>query len=120
MQPTNTTPSHKDPRGKRKHDSREYQRRLKAAGLDKETMPDDIDEFRNELARRICMFFNEWHGCCPELLCQRNRGCMAPNNFCANVKQPSAEEQWREWPSVRADVYKAVQEHLAAHGVVDD
>jgi hypothetical protein len=117
MKPMNTTPSHKDSPAKQARDSRDYERRLKAAGLDNDTIPDDDDAFRFELARRITMFFNEWHGHCPEPLCQRNRGCMAPNNFCANVRQPSPEELWREWPSARAEVYTAVQEHLAAHGV---
>lgn len=98
---------------------RSYKRRLKAAGIDDDTMPDDIDEFRFQLARCISMFLNQWHGC-PELICQRNRGCMAPNNICTNVPQRSSEEIDREWRLVQAEIIQAVEAHLAAHGVVDD
>jgi len=88
-----------------------FQRRIKAAGLVRDqddSVPDDIEEFRLNLARRICMFIDDWHGC-PERLCRRQRGCMAPNNFCANVEQPSPEEIARDWPKVQAKVVKALQ-----------
>jgi hypothetical protein len=106
------------PPRKRRHSTRSYRRRLKVAGLHDDTMPDDIDEFRNQLARRICMFINEWHGC-PELLCARNRGCMAPNGNCANCPPPTAEEMERDWPQVRAEIYNAVKAVIAEAGVVD-
>ncbi len=117
--PTSTMSAPKQPRRKRVRDPRAYQRRLKAAGLDNNTMPEDADAYRFELARRICMFLDESAGC-PELLCQRNRGCMAPDNFCANVPQASEEEVAREWPRVRAAFFEALEKHLVARGVHDE
>ncbi len=113
---TETVASPLRPHGKRRQGTRNYQRRLKVAGLDNDKIPDDADEFRYQLARRICMFINTWHGC-PELLCARNRGCMAPNNFCANMPPVSAEEMERDWPQVRAEIYKAVKAHIAEKGL---
>jgi hypothetical protein len=119
MQQTNTQPSADRPRKRSKADTRSFERRLKAAGLDNENMPDDIDEFRCDLARRIHMLVNEWHGC-PELLCQRNRGCMAPNIVCANAEQPPPGKMERDWPKVQAEVYRALKEHLAARGLENE
>jgi hypothetical protein len=119
MQPTNSTiPTRKQPHGKRAHDTRSFDRRLKAAGLDNDTIPDNADEFRYQLARRISMFVNHWHGC-PELLCQRNRGCMAPNNSCTNIEKESDEERRRTWPQTQVEVYKALKEHIAKLGLED-
>lgn len=112
---TDTLASREHPRGKRKHDTGNYRQRLKVAGLDDDTMPDDIDEFRRRLARRIAMFINQWRGS-PEPQCARNRGCMAPNGFCINVRQPSEEEMARDWPQVKFEVYKALKQNLAAAG----
>jgi hypothetical protein len=119
MQETNMPTSAGQPRDKSDRRSRSYERRLKAAGLDHEDYPEDADEFRNALTRRIWMFLNEWHGC-SELICARNRGCMAPNIVCANVPQPSAEEMEREWPAVQVEVYKAVKEVIAARGLGEE
>ncbi len=107
------------PHGKRRHSKRNLERRLKVAGLYDKEPPEDADEFRYQFARMICMFVNEWHGC-PELLCARNRGCMAPDSFCANVPQPSAEEIARDWPQVQAEIYKAVKARLAEAGLGDE
>jgi hypothetical protein len=96
-----------------------YQARLKAAGIDTENMPEDMDEFRWQFARVIAMFLNEWHGC-PERLCRRHRGCMAPHNFrCSNWPPSTKEEMDREWELVRAEVYKELKAALAAAGVTD-
>jgi hypothetical protein len=106
------------PHGKDTHDTRNYQQRLKAAGLDCDTaedIPADMDEFRNQLARRIVMFINAWHRC-PELLCRRHRGCMAPNGQCSNLPPMPEDELERDWPQARAEIYAALQDHLAAHG----
>jgi hypothetical protein len=101
-------------------DPADYHRRLRAAGIDPEGEgPEDIEAFRYDLARRICMYLNTWHGC-PEPLCRRNRGCMAPDNRCANVEKLSPEEEERGWREVQADVYKAVKAHIAAHGMEDE
>ena len=118
MHHTNTPPSRKPPLDKGEHDTSTYEQRIKAAGLDGEP-PADIDESRDRVARRIVMFLNEWQGC-PELLCRRNRGCMAPNIVCANVPKETPEEAEREWRKAQPDVYKALQATRAARGVEDD
>ncbi len=110
-----TTPPRPESNRERARHARSFERRLKAANINNETMPDDADEFRYQLTRCICMFVNKWQGC-PELVCRRNRGCMAPDNFCANLERPSAEAMERDWPRVRAEVYIAVKEHIAEHG----
>jgi hypothetical protein len=118
MQDTNRPPSRKQPLDKSEHDTSTYEQRIKAAGLDGEP-PEDMDEFRDQFARRISMYLNEWHGC-PELICRRNRGCMAPNNTCANVPELPPEEAEREWRKAQPDVYKVLHEVLAERGLKDD
>jgi hypothetical protein len=70
-----------------------FNRRLKAAGLDT-AEPEHIDDVRNQVTRWAYMLINEWRGC-PEMLCRRSRGCMAPNIVCSNVEPLTAtrEEQ---------------------------
>ncbi len=58
-------------------------RRLAAVGLDDDLDDVDLDTFRYRLARRIDMFLNDFPGC-PEKLCRRMRGCVAPNGRCEN------------------------------------
>ena len=82
--------------------------------LSAENAARDMDEFRNQLARRILMFINAWHGC-PEPPCRRHQGCMAPSGQCTNLPPVSAEEMERDWPQARAEIYTALQERLAAH-----
>ena len=65
------------------------------------------------------MFVNRWHGC-PERLCRRNRGCMAPDNFCANVERPTPEQMARDWPRVQAEVDKALKAEIARRGLEDE
>jgi hypothetical protein len=90
-----------------------YENRLKAAGLDRAAPRGDIDAFRNRLTRRINIFINTWRGC-PEPICRRHRGCMAPNIVCANAAPPSEEEVARAWPRLQAEIYKALQARRAA------
>ena len=104
----------------RKHDARNYEARLRAAGIDPQAPPpENIDEFRCQFARRIAMFVNEWHGC-PETLCQRNRGCMAPQNRCSNRPPRSREEADRAWREVQSVFVKKLQAHLAKLGMDDE
>jgi hypothetical protein len=51
---------------------------------DDDPVPDDIDEFRLNLARRIAMLINT------------RRGCMAPHIACSNAKlrPPVSDEQF--------------------------
>lgn len=119
MQPTNSNPTSAHPAEQPAHEDEDrgtsFDRRVKAAGIDPDAVPEDMDEFRYTLARKIAMFVNAWHGC-PERLCQRNRGCMAPNIACTNAKPLSPDWQEKEWPRVKVEVYKALKAHLAKHG----
>ena len=101
MPSTNSIPTSAHPAEPSAHQNEHrrdsFYRRLKAAGIDPEAMPEDIGEFRYELARMIRMFINDWRGC-PERFCQRNRGCMAPNNRCTNAKPLPPDWQEKDWP----------------------
>ncbi len=99
--------------------SESYHRRIKAAGLsdDEEEAPEDMDAFRYRMARRIVMFLNQWEGC-PEPLCKRNRGCMAPSGDCINIKsEPMTDE---EWDKARYEIREALDEKLAELGLEDE
>ena len=97
-----------------------YRRRLRAAGLDPGADPEqDMDAFRNQLARRIYMLINNWRGC-KEPLCRRHRGCMAPNIDCANLPRPTPEQMERDWPRVQAEFYKALKAEIARRGLQDE
>lgn len=74
----------------------DFERRLRAAGIDPEAEPpEDMDAFRYQLARKIVMFINDCEGC-PLRLCRRMQGCMAPESKCANNAgdPPMTEEEW--------------------------
>jgi hypothetical protein len=88
-----------------------FERRLAAAGLNR-PMPEDIDEFRLLLARRISMLRNRWRGC-REPLCRRHRGCMAPRIVCANIPPLPPEEAEQRLQEVQAALYKALQARRA-------
>jgi hypothetical protein len=102
-------------------DIADYHRRLRAAGLDPEgnDCAENIDAFRNDLARRICMFVNNWNGC-QERICKRQHGRMAPSGTCSNVEKKSPEERERRWREVQPLIYKALKEEIARRGHVDD
>ena len=113
--------SDRHPSAQREHDTSTFDARMKAAGLD--TLdPDalDIDTFRLTVARTIAMYTNEWHGC-PDLICQRNRSCMAPDIRCSNVPRLPPEEEEKEWWKVRDEIalalHKGIAERLAREGV---
>ena len=103
-----------------KERSESYRRRIKAAGLsddENDEGPEDMDEFRYDLARRIVMFLNQWDGC-PEPLCKRNRGCMAPSGDCINIKEEPMTDA--EWDAARYDIRQAIDEKLAELGLEDE
>lgn len=56
--------------------------------------PEDIDEFRKALARRIARYIDRWRGC-PEPACRRHRRCEAPHVSCTNHRpaRPHTPEQ---------------------------
>ncbi len=89
--------------------------RLAAAGLDEDDADEvDIDTFRRGLARRIAMFLNDFPGC-PEKLCLRMRGCMAPNGLCENHRDdpPMTDEEWQK---AKVDVRRALDRRFAELG----
>ncbi len=77
------------------------------------------DGSRLQLARQISMFLNTWHGC-PEKLCRRQRGCMAPDSRCVNVPRPSPEERARDWPKLQYEIYTALKVEIARRGLEDE
>jgi hypothetical protein len=88
----------------------DYERRLRIAGIHDDDPPDNDEDVRRALARRIWIFINDWHGCRLRL-CRRNRGCMAPHNRCANqVETPSTPE---EDAAIMAKVSRAVKAEIA-------
>ncbi len=94
-----------------------FHRRVAAAGIDLDHVPEDMDEFRYRLARLITMYVNEWHGC-PQRLCRRNEGCMAPENRCSNVQyEPLTPETWEP---VRVEVRRLLDEMIADGRLVID
>ncbi|HET9715851.1 MAG TPA: hypothetical protein VFP60_06665 [Pseudolabrys sp.] len=112
---TDSLPSQPQPHAAGPRDKADYQRRLKAAGLDCDDIPDDEDEFRRRLVRMIPMFLNQWHGC-PERLCRRLRGCMAPKGTCTNrppVSEEEEEERDRWRPAMLAKLRAVIEEIIA-------
>lgn len=99
--------------------SADYARRVRAAGLDRDDGgPEDMDEFRRYLARKIVMFTNDWPGC-PERICRRMRGCMAPTGDCANhADDPPMTRE--EWEVARVKIRRALDKRLAECGVTRD
>ena len=98
--------------------------RLKAAGLDGDDEDRDsldMDDMRLRLARQIVMFMNEWPGC-PEAICQRMRGCMAPGGDCRNAKQePFDAEAWhRDKVFIMRAIKRRIAEARAAGEPIDD
>ena len=96
----------------------ERSHRLRAASIDPEAdLPQDMEAFRYRLARMILMYVNDWPGC-PLPICRRMRGCMAPENVCANnADDPPATQE--EWDKVRFEVRRALDERMAERGLED-
>ena len=97
------------------HRDADFERRKRAAGLDREPDDDDdIDAFRYRLARTIDMFMNDWEGC-PLRLCQRMQGCMAPQSTCANhADDPPMTNE--EWAVVKIEVRRALDAEIERRG----
>ena len=79
--------------------------------------PEDMDEFRNQMARRIRMVVstatNTWQDC-PEPACRRHRCCMAPNMTCTNAPPPNLSKE--EGARIIAKIYQALRERVAQEG----
>lgn len=95
-----------------------FHRRVAAAGIDLNYQPEDMDEFRYRLARLITMYTNEWSHGCPQRLCRRNGGCMAPEGRCSNVQYEPFS--WERWEPVRNEVRRALDEMIADGRLVID
>ena len=95
--------------------------RLKAAGLDGDDPTLGIDALRLRIARKITMSLNEWPGC-PEKICQRMRGCMAPGGNCRNAKEePFDAEAWhRDKVFIMRAIKRRIAEARAAGEPIDD
>jgi hypothetical protein len=76
---------------------------------DENSIPNDPDEFRLEMARRIYSFLGEWRRC-PLALCKRVRACRGRRLACADrAAKPTPAQTAR----VMAEVHRLVQRRLA-------
>ncbi len=84
---------------------------------DDDPVPLDIDEFRNELARRIYRLIGErrqtWRTC-PVRRCRRHHVCAAPNIRCSNLPPP--ERNGRRVADIMSQVQRALREAMAERG----
>ena len=86
---------------------------------DDDPVPENIDEFRNELARRISRYIGDrkeyWRGC-KEPLCRRRRACLAPRIRCSNAPPlpPAAPEDWGRTSALIQRAVKKRQAQIAA------
>jgi hypothetical protein len=82
---------------------------------DDDPIPDNIDDFRNALARRINKFIGDrarrWRDC-PEKCCRRARHCIAPRGRCAN-RPPAPPSTPEDTARVIAEVTRAMRARLA-------
>ncbi len=84
------------------------------APQDDDPIPDNIDDFRNAMARRIYKFIGNhtgaWRGC-PEKCCRRARHCIAPRGDCINLP-PQRETTPEEDGRAIAEFYRMLRERL--------
>jgi hypothetical protein len=87
-----------------------------APEIDDDPVPENIDEFRYELARRISKFVankrQAWRGC-PERSCRRMRACAAPRVQCSNALHLKPDVDGRRAARVSAQIQRALREHGA-------
>lgn len=81
--------------------------------------PQNIDQFRRDMARRIHQFVSNREGLwlsCPEAACRRHRACAAPHGACTNAKprKPLTEQQQAQ---AMAEVQRMLREELARRGI---
>jgi hypothetical protein len=82
---------------------------------DDDPVPLDMDEFRNELARRISRFIGNrkeyWRGC-KERACRRQHACVAPRIHCSNAPPRPPNLDGRRTARVMAQVQRAIRARL--------
>ena len=82
---------------------------------DDDPVPANIDEFRDELARRINKFIGDrkkyWRGC-REPVCRRQRTCAAPRIHCSNAP-PLPPRTPKQTARAMAHVQRVLRETLA-------
>ena len=85
---------------------------------DDDEIPQDIDAFRNALARKISIFVSNekggWRSCAAPC-CKRARGCCAPRGLCSRPTKPRPIK-----PEHAARNRAALQRDLAAACAQDD
>ena len=83
---------------------------------DVDPVPLDIDDFRNELARRISRFVGNrkesWRNC-RERACRRHHTCAAPHIRCSNAPPLPPDPTGRRGARVMAQVQRALREVAA-------
>ncbi len=94
-----------------------FEDQLRVAGIDPNgDPPDDIDEFRNQMARRIAIFVSNLDGCwrdCREPACRRTQSCHAPNIACSNAPPLPPDPDGRLQAKALAEMSRALQARLA-------
>jgi hypothetical protein len=89
---------------------------------DDDPIPENIDDFRNELARRISRFIGNrtraWRGC-PERACRRAQHCRPPQIRCSNAPAlpPRTPEQQAR---AMAQLQRLLRERLEQDGARND
>ncbi len=83
---------------------------------DDDPIPENIDDFRNELARRISrLISNAEHrwSTCGERACKRARNCRAPRGICINPKPETKPEKPEQVARTLAQFQRMVRERVA-------
>ena len=77
-----------------------------------EQPPDDVDQMRYWLARRIAVFIGNrkqyWRGCA-EPCCRRARACIAPRIACSNGPKQKPDPDGRRWARTSAHIQRTLR-----------
>jgi hypothetical protein len=85
------------------------------AGTRPDAPADDMDRFRNQLARRIAMLISDHEKCwrrCKEPVCRRKRACAAPRIRCSN-EPPAPPATPDQVARTMARIQRELQKRLA-------
>jgi hypothetical protein len=79
-------------------------------------MPEDADEFRWSIVRRINNFLGIWREC-SRPICKRARACRDKDNACARAMPALTPQQSAR---AAATMYRALQREIARRGLEND
>ena len=78
--------------------------------------PEDMDEFRLDIVRRIQSFLGCWRDC-DQPICKRARACRGDTLACA---AGDVEPTPQQWTRQRGKMYEALQRAMAKYGCNDE